>query len=269
MTVRLRPLSRGEVRQLDLRASTELGLPTSVLMENAGRGAAAWLAELTGLVPPDAGGRPFSPDPSKSIVDVPRGPVLPRVLVLCGPGNNGGDGAVLARHLDSWRFSVRVVWITASSLLRGDPALQWAILEKSGVNQSAWLDAQPGDSTVENRRIDEIFADADWVVDGLLGTGLSRPVEGVIGEVIEAMNGAGKPILALDLPSGLDADTGKPLGSAVRAFATATFVAAKLGFSAPGAAAYTGEVAVIDIGLPRCLLEPYFSTLTARSDSRR
>jgi NAD(P)H-hydrate epimerase len=75
--------------------------------------------------------------------------------------------------------------------------------------------------------------------------------------VIEAMNQAGKPIFALDLPSGLDADTGQPLGAAVRAHATATFVAAKLGFTAPGAADYTGEVAVIDIGLPRCLLAPY------------
>jgi len=94
-------------------------------------------------------------------------------------------------------------------------------------------------------------------VDGLLGTGLSRPVEGRLRAVIEAMNRSGKPIFALDLPSGLDADTGQPLGAAVRACATATFVAAKLGFTAPGASDYTGEVAIIDIGLPRCLLEPY------------
>ncbi len=94
-------------------------------------------------------------------------------------------------------------------------------------------------------------------MDGLLGTGLSRPVEGPLATVIEAMNRSGKPIFALDLPSGLDADTGPPLGVAVRATATATFVAAKLGFAAPGAADYTGEVAVIDIGLPRCLIEPY------------
>ena len=259
MTVRLRPLSRREVRELDVRASTELGLPTSILMENAGRGAAAWLAELTGLVPPDAQGRLFSPDPSKYSPDVRRGPVLPRVLVLCGPGTNRGDGAVLARHLDSWRFSVRVVWFTASNLLRGDLALQWAILEKSRVDQSAWLDDQPADSALETGRLDEILTDVEWVVDGLLGTGLSRPVEGLMSHVIEAMNSAGKPILALDLPSGLDADTGEPLGVAVRAIATATFVAAKLGFSAPGAAAYTGQVAVIDIGLPKYLLEPYYS----------
>ena len=95
------------------------------------------------------------------------------------------------------------------------------------------------------------------MVDGLFGTGLTRPVEGVLRTVIEAMNDSGKPILALDLPSGLDADTGIPLGVAVRARATATFVAPKLGFAAPGAEAYTGEVAVIDIGLPRRLLKPF------------
>ena len=71
------------------------------------------------------------------------------------------------------------------------------------------------------------------------------------------MNGSGKPILALDLPSGLDADRGVPLGVAIKARATATFVAPKLGFAAPGAADYTGEVAVIDIGLPRRMLEPF------------
>src|ERR1700738_412363 len=101
MSVRLRPLSRQEVRRLDEQAA-ELGLPTLLLMENAGRGAAGWLAELTGAMPPGAGGRPFSPDSSKHIPDLPRGPVLPSVMVLCGPGNNGGDAAVLARHLDSW-----------------------------------------------------------------------------------------------------------------------------------------------------------------------
>jgi NAD(P)H-hydrate epimerase len=190
--------------------------------------------------------------------DRPRGPALPKVVVLCGPGNNGGDGAVLARHLDAWRFPVRVVWFTRSEQLSGDAAMQWAILRKSGVEQSAWLDEQPGDRSADHARLAEILAGADWIVDGLLGTGLSRPVEGLIRTVIDAMNGSFKPIFALDLPSGLDADTGVPLGAAVRAVATATFAAAKLGFSAPGAALYTGEVAVIDIGLPRCLLEAYY-----------
>ena len=95
------------------------------------------------------------------------------------------------------------------------------------------------------------------MVDALLGTGLTRPVEGTLQAVIEAMNRSGKPILALDLPSGLDADSGQPLGVAVRAQATVTFVAPKLGFAAPGADAYTGKVTVVDIGVPRALLQPY------------
>jgi NAD(P)H-hydrate epimerase len=227
-------------------------------MENAGRGAAAWLAELTGALPPHAGGRPLSPDPAKHIPELPRGPVLPRVLVLCGPGNNGGDGAVLARHLDSWRFAVRVVWLAASEQLSGDAALQWRILRSSGVEQSAWFDEYPSATKIDDTEFVRILSESDWIVDGLFGTGLARPIEGLNRTVIEKINESGKPIMALDVPSGLDADTGKPLGIAVRAIATATFAAAKLGFSATGAASYTGRVAVIDIGLPRCLLEPYY-----------
>ena len=102
-----------------------------------------------------------------------------------------------------------------------------------------------------------VISEADWLVDGLLGTGLSRPVDGRLRSVIELINGSGKPILALDLPSGLDADTGQPLGIAVHATATATFVAAKLGFGTAGTTDYTGEVAVIDIGLPGCLLKRF------------
>ena len=243
MIARIRPLSRSEIRQLDVRAAETLGLPTSLLMENAGRGAAAWLAELCGAMPPNAGGRPLSPDPARRMPDRPRGPAPPKVLVLCGPGNNGGDGAVLARHLDGWRFPVRVVWLARSDSLAADPAAQWAILEKSGVEQSAWPDGQSDGEDPDHDRLAAILAGADWIVDGLLGTGLSRAAEGLLRIAIDAVNAAGKPVLALDLPSGLDADTGLPLGTAVRAVATATFAAPKLGFSAAGSAAYTGEVA--------------------------
>jgi NAD(P)H-hydrate epimerase len=257
MAIQLRALSRQEVRELDVQALTELGLPTTILMENAGRGAAALLADLATSMPPDAEGRPSLLNPSNCISDVRCGPVLPKVLVLCGPGNNGGDEAVLARHLDSWGFPVRVIWFTASDQLHGDAALHWTILKRSGVNQSAWLDDHVSDSSLEAIQLDEILTEAEWVVDGLLGTGLARPVEGLMLNVIEAMNRARKPILALDLPSGLDADTGQPLGTTVRALATATFIAAKVGFNAPGATAYTGQVTVIDIGLPKCLLDRY------------
>jgi NAD(P)H-hydrate epimerase len=258
MIVRLRPLSRQEVRGLDERAAAGLAMPTLLLMENAGRGAAGWLAELAGAIPPDAGGRPFTPPPTLPDPDVPHGPPPPLMLILCGPGNNGGDGGVVARHLDAWGFPVEVVWFAHGDQLRGDAAAQWGILARSGIAQSAWFDDHPGDA-VDPEAIRARLAGADWLVDGLLGTGLSRPVEGPLRTVIEAINDSGKPVFALDLPSGLDADTGLPLGIAFRAEATATFVAPKLGFSAPGAADYTGEVAVIDIGLPRALLEPYFT----------
>ena len=237
MRGRLRALSRREVRELDARAADELALPTLILMENAGRGAAARLVELVGNAAPS----PSSP--------------LPRVLVLCGPGNNGGDGGVVARHLDAWGYPVRIVWFTRRELVRGDALAQWDILERAGVDQHAWHDIHAADPTPAE--LDGLMAGADWLVDGLLGTGLTRPVEGTLRTVIEAMNRSGQSILALDLPSGLDADTGMPLGAAVRARATATFVAPKLGFAALGAEDYTGEVAVIDIGLPRCLLRAY------------
>jgi NAD(P)H-hydrate epimerase len=228
----LRPLSREEVRSIDARAADEVGMPTVILMENAGRGAAALLA-----------GRIADADPR------------PEVLVLCGPGNNGGDGGVVARHLDLWGFPNRVVWFAEPEKLRGDAAVQWSILEKSGVDQVTWR-PHP-DHLSDPVRLDTLLAGADWLVDGLLGTGLTRPVEGALRIVIEAVNRSGKPVLALDLPSGLDADRGVPLGAAVRATLTATFVAPKLGFDAPGARDYTGEVTVVDIGAPRRLLEPF------------
>lgn len=224
----LRPLTREEVRGLDARAVQELGLPTLVLMENAGRGAAAWLQDQN------------------------LGPST-RVLIVCGPGNNGGDGGVVARHLDARGVSVRVVWFAEAGQLRGDAAVQHDVLNRSGIDQKYWENMASDDAD----RLDSMFAEADWVVDALLGTGLTRPVAGTLHAVITALNRSGKPVLALDLPSGLDADSGQPLGVAVRARATATFVAPKSGFSAPGASAYTGDVFVVEIGVPRCLLRPF------------
>ncbi len=152
---------------------------------------------------------------------------------------------------------MRVVWFAHRERLQGDTAAQWAILQRSGVNQSTWFDGHAESPVLDTSRLLAILADADWLVDGLLGTGLSRPVEGLLRSVIETANRSGKPIFALDLPSGLDADTGQPQGMAICAYATATFAAPKLAFAAADAWEYTGEVAVIDIGLPRCLLNPY------------
>jgi NAD(P)H-hydrate epimerase len=219
-----RPLTRDEVRAIDRRAAEELGLPTLVLMENAGRGAAALVREALRLPPPA------------------------RVAILCGPGNNGGDGGVVARHLDAWGYDARVLWLADPSRLAPDAAVQHGILARARVRQEAW----PGAFDPEALAL--WLGTADAVVDGLLGTGLARPVDGRLAVAIGAVNAAGRPVLALDLPSGLDADTGTPLGVAVRADHTATFVAPKVGFAAPGADAFTGTVHVVDIGVPLCLL---------------
>ncbi len=212
-------LSREEARAIDRWAAEVLGLPTLVLMENAGRGAAEWLRELS------------------------RAEVGP-VVVACGLGNNGGDGGVVARHLHLWGVSVRVVWFGRWPE-SGDASVQRRALSGLGISQT--LVTEPD----QLAGFSEELASAGWVVDALLGTGLDRPVEGLMRGTIEAINRSGRPVLALDLPSGLDADFGQPLGLAVRARATATFAAPKLGFLAAEAAAdYVGEVKVIDIGVP-------------------
>ncbi len=225
--MKVRPLSRDEVRGIDARAAEGLKLPTLVLMENAGRGAAAWLRDRIETNP------------------------TARVVVACGPGNNGGDGAVVARHLDAWGFAVRVAWFVDPARLKGDAAVQRDILTR------AQIEAIRAEDDAGPARIDALWTDADWVVDALLGTGVTRPVEGLLARAIAGLNRSGRPILALDLPSGLDADTGLPLGEAVRARATATFVAPKLGFGKNEANRYTGEVVVIEIGVPRIILAPY------------
>lgn len=214
-TTAIEPRSRDELRAVDRWAAETLGLPTLVLMENAGRGAADWLEEQ--LRPGD------------------------RVLVVCGVGNNGGDGGVVARRLALAGVPVRVAWAGAADRFSDDAAKQHNILKQLGHDQRTIVGA--GD-------VADWLAEASWVVDGLLGTGLAREVKDPLRGLIEALNASGKPILALDLPSGLDADTGRPLGVAIRARLTATFVAPKLGFSAPGAAEYTGNVRVFDIGVP-------------------
>jgi NAD(P)H-hydrate epimerase len=234
--VRLRPLSRDEVRALDEFAISALGIPSMVLMENAGRGAAKvldWAMHEW---------RQNFPIPAR-----------PNVLVVCGPGNNGGDGAVVARHLDSAGLAhVKLVWTVPPERLRGDAPAQFRILRESGIDQTHC--AEPSDLALS-------ISEADWIVDGLFGTGLTRALDdsSAAGTIVKMINASGKPVLALDLPSGLDADSGKIPGVAVRATVTATFVAPKIGFYEPLALEWTGHVEIVDIGLPRSALRRFES----------
>jgi NAD(P)H-hydrate epimerase len=229
------------VRDLDRRAVEEFGMPGVCLMENAGRGA----AELFMRLNPDR---------------------LPAV-VLCGPGNNGGDGLVIARHLDNHGWPV-TVWLLRPETGRSFGFAQAAaaadrkLSPDCAVNAEVWgharlLQMNDGPKAAWTETLVADVQKCGWVIDALFGTGLTRPLEAPFDELIPFLNASKKPVLAVDVPTGLDCDTGLPLGHTVRAAHTATFVAPKLGFLTEGATAWLGEVHVVDIGAPRALVESY------------
>jgi NAD(P)H-hydrate epimerase len=212
-------LTREQCQELDHRVMTEFAVPGIVLMENAGRG----MAELL---------RSFGAS----------GPVA----VCCGKGNNGGDGFVIARHLDNAGVAVRVFVFADPDRLASDAAINFEVLVRSGLA----LEVYPGPNLAD-LNLDAELRLCDWVVDALFGVGLRGPVQAPFDQVIRAINACPARVLAVDVPSGLDVDTGRPLGPTVRAHHTATVAALKKGFAAPEAHEWTGEVHVIDMGAPR------------------
>jgi NAD(P)H-hydrate epimerase len=211
-------LTRDQVRAIDQRATDEYHVPSIVLMENASRGVA------------DAAERHFLPRPS-------------RVLILCGGGNNGGDGLAAARHLHNRGHAVTIGLLTDPARYKGDAKTNWDIV------QSMRLPASPTDAdTIRRTR-------ADLILDAIFGTGLTDAPREPFPQIVEAIRDRGTPVLAVDLPSGLDCDTGRPPGACVRATRTVTFVTEKIGFADPEARQYTGEITVADIGCPRELFE--------------
>lgn len=222
----MRPvLNRQQSRDVDRRASEAYGLSGLVLMENAGRGAA-----------------------DRLIARGARGPVL----IACGKGNNGGDGFVIARHLDAQGIAVRVaVWGTRDEF-RGDAAANLEILLRSEVEVEFFAPDRPPSSDWWQRQ-----AGGDWIVDALLGTGSQGAPRPPLDEAIRRLNDLGRPILAVDLPSGLDCDTGVPASDTIRATETCTFVAPKPGLLEPRAEAYVGALTILPIGVPRKLLREF------------
>lgn len=218
-------LTREAVRELDRRAIQEFGVPSTALMESAGRACALEAARMLA----DGGGK---------------------TLVLVGPGNNGGDGFVIARTLDNLGHPVRVVFVGADEQLdRGSQDFL--------VNAQLWR-AQGGELDVVSTPSADLvsqFAEAALIVDALFGTGLTRDLADPWAGVIDAANESAAPILAVDLPSGLDANTGEILGAAIRAAVTVTFVAGKPGLYRGLGPQHAGRVVVAEIGIPRFLIE--------------
>ncbi len=199
-----------------------------VLMENAGRGTADVLCRLAEN---EFGGN------------------VGRIAICCGKGNNAGDGFVVARHLDLRGHDVRVfVWADPAELT-GDAGANFNILRQSGVPIDLFGNRH------DAARLARQLSRVDWIVDALLGTGARGEPRPPLDAVIDQLNSASAKRLAVDLPSGLDCDTGAAARHTIRAAETCTFVAMKRGFTIPGAAQYTGRIHVLDIGAPRCLVE--------------
>ncbi|MGH7739052.1 MAG: NAD(P)H-hydrate dehydratase [bacterium] len=217
-----------EMKQIDVWASEKYKMPTSLLMERAGEAAVRVLIQKAGSL----SGK--------------------KIGVLCGKGNNGGDGLVAARLLKKRKVSVTV-------FLAYDPRdLETEAVKQYQKAKAAWVPLVAARGAKDLAEAWLVFEKCDFFLDALLGTGISRPVEGATKNLILLMNQLDKPILSLDVPSGFSADRGLPLGEVVRAQWTVTFGLSKPGFYMPGAKAYTGEVETADLGLPFELLNSDF-----------
>jgi NAD(P)H-hydrate epimerase len=214
-------LTREQCRELDRRAIEEYGIPGLVLMENAGRGCVDVLERLG--------------------IDGP-------VVILSGKGNNGGDGFVIARHLQIRGHACRVLLLRPPDELTGDAATNFAILRRTGVPIVEAFEGPDLLATAAPR--------AHWFVDAVLGTGAQGEPRPPFDAAIDWINARPKTtkVLAVDVPSGLDCDTGRPATHTVRADHTCTFAAMKAGFMQPVVKPYLGTVHVCDIGVPPRLI---------------
>jgi NAD(P)H-hydrate epimerase len=219
-------LTREQIRQIDRLAIEELGIPGVVLMENAGRNAADRIARRSAEI----GAR--------------------RVVIFCGPGNNGGDGFVIARQLFNRSVAVTVY-------LAGDPArLSPDCATNHNIVKNMGLEVRQIDSPETAAQATADLDDGDVVVDALLGTGFSGEVRSPLDVLINGINEAAKTLtVAIDVPSGLDCNTGRPSNATARADLTVTFAANKIGFTKPEAKSYVGRVTVCDIGAPPSLID--------------
>ena len=206
-----------EMQYIDRTTITKFGIAGAVLMERAGL---AVVDKINALYPDK------------------------RVAVLCGNGNNGGDGFVIARELHNQGRIVELFMTSPSSKLRGDAKTNYTIAKKFGVP------VFPADKFLRTR-----FSAHYLIVDALLGTGLSKTVRGPLSDIIKKTNRLSCPVMAVDLPSGISSDTGRVMGTAMKADVTVTFGLPKRGHLIYPGAEYTGQLCIEDIGFPRSLLD--------------
>jgi NAD(P)H-hydrate epimerase len=211
------------IRDVDRYAIEELKIPGLVLMENAGRGIADLIVAAS--------------SPS-------------RVVIACGAGNNGGDGYVVARHLDLHGFQVHVLRTASESRLRGDAAANYRWLAESNVHIHNAETGWPASARID-------WSQCSWAVDALLGTGVHGNPRAPLDHIIAQLNELPCQRLAVDIPSGLDSVHGTASPNTFRAHVTGTFVAAKPGLVTPSAAEFVGQLHVLQIGVPRNTLKRF------------
>jgi NAD(P)H-hydrate epimerase len=212
-------LTRERVRNIDRLSVEKYHIPGAVLMENAAIAASNLAVKMS------APGQ---------------GPVM----IVCGGGNNGGDGLTIARHLHNRGYDVRIFLTTDPEKYAGEAKINWEIVQAMKL-------------PIDSRDLKNIGACRPaLILDAIFGTGLTQPPRDPFDSIVAEIEANGAPVLAIDIPSGLDCDTGKPLGKkCVRAKRTITFVAEKAGFARPEAREFLGEVIVGDIGCPRELID--------------
>jgi ADP-dependent NAD(P)H-hydrate dehydratase / NAD(P)H-hydrate epimerase len=220
-----------QMQELERRTIGEARIPATMLMERAGSGLALCIEQWIGTVS------------GKTIT------------VVCGKGNNGGDGFVAARWLRRRRAKVRVLTMAPVSELSREAALMYRQFVKTAEKSSVFPYKSKHGAQL-------LLQESDLLVDALLGTGLSSSVTGRYGEVIEIMNEMRRPVVSVDVPSGLHADTGTALGQAVRATLTVTFGLPKIGLYQNDGIDLSGDIRLVDIGIPPSYVDAVESRLT-------
>lgn len=219
----MKVVTSDQMREIDTKAIEEIGIPGVVLMENAGKAVA---------------------DAARKLLEETAGR---RVCVFAGKGNNGGDGFVAARHLVNSQVRVKTFLLGKTAEIQGDARVNLDILTRMGVDVE-----ELGPEDLHRARV--AVSVSDVVIDAIFGTGFKGEVGGYVAQVIDAINESGRPVVSVDVPSGLDASTGKVGGACVRARYTVTFGLPKAGLLLYPGAAYAGELVVADIGFPRAFL---------------
>jgi ADP-dependent NAD(P)H-hydrate dehydratase / NAD(P)H-hydrate epimerase len=213
-----------QMKKIDKAAIDRFGIPSLVLMENAGRAASDIAYNM--------------------LIDK-----MSKVICICGKGNNGGDGFVCTRHLINKGVNVLVFLTCSRNKLKGDAKINFSILEK--MNVSIYELTKEDNFT----NLEKEIINSELVVDAIFGIGITGKIKDPYSEIIEIINKNKNKTLALDIPSGLDATKGISLGSCIKADRTVTFAAAKTGLTNNQGPSFSGEITVADISIPKQLLK--------------